>query len=329
MKMWEEAPQTEIFGIPVYTFGLYCLVGALCAVVCIRILCGELKMKKGTAWVLSCASIVFGLVFSRLGYCVVRLIGDLIGGGGVLPVSFWFRLNTGGWSLYGMIFGVFIAARVTAAITKEPKRRLLDIVSCALPLAMAAERAGERLFEVFNISRSIPDGQFPANTFLAVHDAVYGDNYIATYDYCAVAAVLLFLLLVVMLTRGRTQEGDVWIMFMILVGAGGAVLESLRYDSFMELSFVRIQQAAAAALLVWGVIAAGKRGSGDRKRLFTAAAVSLPVAIGAVIGIEFALDKTSLSHVLLYVLMFVFVAVPVALGLKLLLGGREKGKEAA
>ncbi len=328
MRMWEEAPQTEVLGIPVYTFGLHVMIGILCAAVCIIILCRELKTKKGTAGFLTFVSIVSGFVFSRLCYCLARLAEDLVGGGDMLPVSAWFRVDIGGWSLYGMIFGVFIAAGIVSLTSGRNTGKLLDIVSCAIPLAIAAERVGEKVFEVFNVSRPIAENQFPANTFLSVHDPVYGDNYLATYYYCAAAAVVLFLALVFMLSRPGRQDGDVWILFMMLCGAGGILLESLRYDNFMEISFVRLQQVAAAILLVWGVIAAGRRNGGNRRNLFRAALISLPVTIGVSIGIEFALDKTTISHVLLYALMAALLAVPVILGIKLL-RERQKGKEAA
>lgn len=328
MKMWEEAPQTEVFGIPVYTFGLYVMIGMLCAVVCILILCRELKIKKGTAGILTFVSIASGLVFSRLCYCLARLVEDLVGGGDILPFSAWLRVDIGGWSLYGMIFGVFLAARLVSMMTGEESGKLLDIISCALPLEIAAERAGEKVFEVFNISRPIAENQFPANTFLAVRDPVYGDSYLATYYYCAAAAMILFLTLVFMLTRSGRRDGDIWVMFMLLCGAGGIMLESLRYDNFMEISFVRLQQVAAAVLMVWGVIAAGRRNGGNRRNLFRTALISLPVTIGVSIWIEFALDKTTIPHVLLYTLMAVLLAVPVILGIRLL-RERQKGKEAA
>ena len=328
MRLWEEAPQTQIFGISVYTFGLYCMIGALCAAACIAILCRELKTKKGTAQVLICASFIFGLFVSRLAYALVRVAKDLTGGDDAFPFFSWIRPDIGGWSLYGMIFGVFLAAWVTSKITRETPKKLLDIVSCSIPLAIAAERFSEKCMEVFNISRSFEETQFPANTFLAVKDPDYGDFYLLTYLYCAAAAVILFLVLVFVLTRRNTAEGDAWLLFMILCGAGGVILASLRNDSFMEISFVKMQQVAAAGLLVWGVAAAGKQHAGARKKLYRAALISLPAVIAICIGIEFALDKTTVSHVLLYLMMIVCLAVPVVLGVKLLRNS-QKGTKAA
>ena len=328
MRLWEEAPQTQIFGVSVYTFGVYCLVGALCTAVCIWIMCRELKTKKGTSYVLISAAIIFGLVFSRLAFALVRVAKDLTGDADKFPLLAFFRPDIGGWSLYGMIFGVLFAAWVSSKITGEKADKLLDIVCCSIPLMIIAERLGEKVFEVFNISRSIRDGQFPANTFLAVNDPEYGDSYLATYIYCAVAAMLLFLVLVFMLTRADRNEGDIWILFMLLCGAGGTMLASLRSDSFMEISFVKLQQVAAAALLVWGMTIAGRRSGPEGKKLFHAALIAFPFIIGICIAVEFALDKTTISHVLLYGVMAAVLAVPVAMGI-LLLRNREKGTKNA
>ena len=54
--------------------------------------------------------------------------------------------------------------------------------------------------------------------------------------------------------------------------------------------------------------------------------ISLPAAIGALIGIEFALDRSSLEHYILYAVMLAVLAVHVTLGVLLL---RKREKEAA
>ena len=313
MKMWEEAPKTEIFGAQVYSFGLYCAIGAVCAAAAVCILCRTGKTKKGTGLILSCLSILSGAFFSRLTFC-------LLGGieAGMLPFSYWFNPTTGGWSLFGMIFGVFAGAWLCAKLTGESSGFLLDTVSCALPLFMAAERFSEKGFELFDVSRTLPEGGFPGNTFLAVRDPYYSEvSYLATYLAAAIASIVLFLILVFFLTRSR-REKDLWILFLILCGAGGVILESLRYDHYLEYHFVRFQQVLAAVLLAWGVILAGKRNRGAHRGLMIAGIISVIAAVGSCIAIEFALDRTNLSHYLLYLLMATVLAAPVTIGILLL-----------
>ena len=129
---------------------------------------------------------------------------------------------------------------------------------------------------------------------------------------------LLFLVLAVSMLRGRRRDGDTWIQFLILCGAGGILLESLRYDGFLEFSFVRFQQVLAAVMLVWGLVLAARRSGRSGKGFVFAVTAVLVLAVGICIGIEFALDRTSLSHVLLYAVMTAAVAVPAVFGFVLL-----------
>lgn len=318
MKMWEEAPKTEIFGLQVYSFGLYCAAGVLCAVVAVCLLCRTERLKKGTGALLSCLSILCGMICSRLTFCLLGGIES-----GMLPPAFWINITTGGWSLYGMIFGVFAGAWISSRILGEKSTVLLDIVSCSIPLAMAAERFGEKGFDLFDISRTLPEYGFPRNTFLAVQDPYYSDvAYMATYLAAAIASMVLFLILVFFLTR-RRRDGDLWILFLILCGAGGILLESLRYDHFLEFSFVRFQQVLAAILFVWGSVLAVIRYGRTKTGLKLFFAFFLTAAIGACIAIEFALDRTDLSHYFLYLVMTAVLIVPAISGI-LLLTKQEK-----
>lgn len=319
MKMWDEAPKAELFGVQIYSFGLYCAIGLLCAAAAVCVLCRTERLKKGTGLFLSLLSAFFGMVCSRLVFCLLQNVSL-----GVLPLAYWPRVSAGGWSLFGMIPGAFLGAWICAKLTGERSKTLLDIVSCALPLFMASERFGERLFELFDISRPLTPGGFPENTFLAVKDRYYPEvSYLATYLLSAAACIILFLILVYFLTRSR-QEGDLWILFLILCGAGGIILESLRYDYYLVFSFVRFQQVFAALILVWGIILAGRRTGRTSRGLFIAAVLSLIAAIGAVIAIEFALDRSSISHYLLYAAMLAILCVPVTLGIMMLRNSKKK-----
>ncbi len=324
MKLWEEAPITEWLGISFYTFGLYCAAGAVFAVAAVLILSGAMKLKKGSGILLSFLSVLSGLLGSRLVFCVLNTF--VSGDSSAVP---WLRVSAGGWSMAGMVFGVLFAAWACSRITGENCGMLQDIVCCAVPLAIAAERFGERVFEGFDVSRALQADRFPAHTFLAVRDSYYGDvSFLATYLLASAAAVVLFLILNICLVSPKRRDGDLRILFLLLFGSMSILLESLRYDHFLEYSFVRFQQVLAAVLLAWGVILACVRNRGSDKGLSLAAYLSLPAAIGICVGIEFALDRTGISHLLLYAAMILALAVPVSLGIALL-GKNVKGQKAA
>ena len=75
---------------------------------------------------------------------------------------------------------------------------------------------------------------------------------------------------------------------------------------------------------IGGVILAGIRNRKAKKGILLAAIISLPVVIALCGGIEFALDRMSISHYVLYAIMTAALAVPVTLGI-ILLRKRERG----
>lgn len=311
MMLREDAVRISLFGTEMYPYGLCCAVGAVCALAAAGVFCRMRKTRAGTAPLLGLLCLVLGIVCSRLSFCLMdQEFGTM------MPVGAWFFADRGGWSLFGAIGGVMLGAWLTAKISGEKPGKTLDAASAGMCLFIAAERLAEERIDGFNISRTLPEG-IQADGFFIVKDA-YDLCYLATFRFAAIFAVILFLVLTVSILRGKRQEGDAWIQFLILGGAGGILLESLRYDGFLEFSFVRFQQVLAALMLVWGVVMAARRSGKHGKRLVLTVTAVLVLAIGLCIGIEFALDRTRLSHILLYVFMTAAVAVPAALGYILL-----------
>ena len=316
MTLWEEAVRIRVFGIEMYAFGLYCAVGALCSLLAAAVLCRAGRMKQGTAPLLGLTGILLGMVCSRIVFCLLNF--EL---GVMMPLSSWFRITTGGWSLFGMIGGVMLAAYITARLTWQNPGRMLDITVCALPLMIAAERLGEGHLQGFNVSRQLPEG-FLSDGILTVRDG--NAMYLATHRIAAAAAIILFVLMILALSRKNRKNGDVWVLFLLLCGAGGVLMESLRYDKFMEYSFVRFQQVMAAVMLAAGLVLAIRRNRDWPRGAVTASVVCLVLAILGCVAIEFALDRTTISHVLLYCLMVLLLAVPVIFGILFLNGKGQR-----
>lgn len=317
MTLYEEAPRISILGVEMYAYGLHIAAGILAAVVAMAILARAKQMKKGTVPLMTVCGILLGGIFSRLFFCLMDQSMGM-----AVPFSSWFQITGGGWSMAGMIAGVFLAAWLSGKISGQDPMKMLDLASCAIPAVMMAERLGDRLIEDFNTSRPLTEGAL-ANSFLAVQGDY--DTYLRTYYLCAAAALILFLVLCRMFLSNR-RNGNVWIAFLLLCGGGGILLESLRYDYFLSITFVRLQQVVYALMLLAGTILAAVRAPEKSRVLRWAAPVSVALAVGAVIGIEFAIDRSDVSNLLLYGLMILVIAVPVTLGFLLLKG---KGKEEA
>ena len=317
MNLIDEAVIVELFGIRMYAFGLYTATGALFAVAVLAIAGKILGLKKGTVPLTAALACLFGMAVSRIAFCLLNQeLAEMT------PLSFWPQLSGGGWSMFGLIGGIFLAGWISAKLMKEKTGKILDALSLSILPLIAAERIGESRIEDFDISRPI-DSEFLATSFLAVGDE---DPCLATYYIAAAAAAVLFIVLAVRFAR-RERDGNLTVEFLLLFGATAIITESLRYDRFLSISFVGLQQVAAAVMLALGVFIAIRRSGRPKSALAIIAAVSLPLMVGAVTGLEFALDRTTWNKILIYILMIITVGIPAGLGLKLLSIG--KGNEEA
>ena len=140
--------------------------------------------------------------------------------------------------------------------------------------------------------------------------------------------MVLFLVLVFSLLNRKRREGDLWILFLLLCGAGGVLAESLRYDKFLEYSFVRIQQVLAAIMLASGVALAGKRERIRRKGPYIIALVSMILTIAECIGLEFIIDRSEAVDSTIYSIFIGALTIPVIQGLTLMSTGKEENGEA-
>ena len=312
MNLIDEAVIVEVFGIRMYAFGVYVALGAICAAAVLTISGRTLGLKKGTVPLTALLSGLCGMVLSRLSFCLLNQ--EL---GMMTPISFWPHLDGGGWSMFGLIGGIWLGGFISAKIMKEETGSILDCLSLAMLLLIAAERFGENRIEDFDISRPL-DSAFLQGSFLAVGE---DEPCLATYYVASAVAVVLFVILAVRFAR-RTEAGTVTIAFMLLFGAASIITESLRYDRFLSITFVGLQQVAAAVLLAIGVILAIRRRNRPKSVPAIIAIVSLPVMVGAVIGLEFALDRTNWNKILIYIGMIIIVGLPAGLGLKLLSQGK-------
>ena len=111
------------------------------------------------------------------------------------------------------------------------------------------------------------------------------------------------------------RAGDTAILFCLLFGAAQVIMESLRYDRHLSISFVGLQQVMAMALAYWGVWLAYRHARS--RRLGLAALVSLPLVVGLGVALEFAIDRTNINRYLLYALFIGLLSAPVYLGLRM------------
>ena len=308
MRLYEEAEKIRILGIEGYRFGFFVMLGMAAAAIAIGFLSWAKRCEKGTAPMLIFLSILFGAAGGRIGFCLMNQ--EL---GAMMPLNSWGKITGGGWAMSGVAAGTMLAGWITARITKQKTGRILDITVCALPLFMAMERTGEGCIPDFDYSRELST-EFLKGTFLTFSDD-YG-SYLATWKAAGIVMLILFPILIYDIIRSE-KDGDTCVLFLMLFGGCSILLESLRYDRFLSISFVGLEQVLAAVFLGIGVsIAAARAGKRQGKAAITAV-ISVFVMVGIAVGLEFALDRTTFNKILIYAIYILVVAVPVILGLRL------------
>ena len=307
----EDAVVTSIAGIQVYQFGLCAAIGALLAVLMLVILNKVKKQVPGAAALQSVLCLACGFILSRV------LFGLLDASlGQVMPVWAMLRLNVGGYSLYGALAGACVGMWLAAKILRQRPAVFLDLLAPAFLAFVICERAGESCIDGFGWSRGIKS-EFLHQPWLAVVDD-YGSWYLMTWRLeIAIAAILLVILLIDVLKPHKA--GHTFLKFMMLFGATQIIMESMRYDQHMTVrSFVRMEQIFSMVLLGVAVIILAVRQWNRHRGLALAGLISIPVVTAAAVAIEFAIDRTDISRLLLYAVFIILVAVPAALGFRLL-----------
>ena len=307
--MWEDAVITNVLGLEVYTFGLYAALGCAVAMIALGILLRRAKWPKGAAALTGVLAIGCGFIVSRLFFCFMDQ-----GLGGPVPLRGVLLVTGGGYSMMGALIGACVGAIAAAKIMKRSPAALLDLLAPAFLLFVACERLGEGCIDDFGISRPLV-GDLLKGSFLAIEGDY--DWVLATYLIEACAALALALVLLWDGSKKDRRAGNTFLLFLLLFGASQVILESLRFDQHMHISFVGLQQVMSILLLAAGVTVLAIRRMRDKRGMAIAALALLPVAAGIGVGLEFAIDRTTVNRFLLYAAFILVMAAPVVLGVKL------------
>ncbi len=306
MTLWEEAEIFELGGISFYAWGLFCALGMAAMLLLLALLMRRRGMQKGAAALTGLLGMALGAVVSRVVYCALEQ-----GLGAPFSLRMLLLFPGGGYSMLGALAGLALGARLSARLLKTPAGNVLDAALAAAPAFILFERLGERYVPDFGISRPLVGAFARALPIAIVGDY---DAYLATYWLEAAVALVLLIILAADYCKSR-RAGDTAILFCLLFGAAQVIMESLRYDRHLSISFVGLQQVMAMALAYWGVWLAYRHARS--RRLGLAALVSLPLVVGLGVALEFAIDRTNINRYLLYALFIGLLSAPVYLGLRM------------
>ena len=272
----------------VFPYGLFAAAGVGCMLIAMLLTAPKRSFSKGTVTVFGLLAIPLSLVFSRLLYCVFQL--NLFCDTYENP---WLMLCIwdGGYSIWGVIPALLLAAWLTAKMQRCSFRSLWDCVSLSSALLFAMLYAGEGRTEL-GIGKVIDAGFLTSVFPFLVLEQKLGVNVeyrLIVYRLQCLACVVLFL--VMLLSRRKSKaEGILALRFWSIFASMQIFWESLRDDGHMLFIFLRIGQVAAGIVLLWVLI--------DLSRCYRQAGLHMPwfvwpvfvLCLGLIAALEFSLD---------------------------------------
>lgn len=309
--MYTQAATLVILGQSVYIYGLFLSVACLLAGSLLLLKTRKTTPRQKNAAALTCLlSPMLALFFARLVYVAAE-----VNFAPFLSFKNAVNLRLGGLSMYGALIGAVLGALISARLGGLKKAEWLDMITPSLFLFIAVARLGEQ-YTTLGISRPLVTGVLD-HTFLAVRDEF--DAYLRTYLLESAAAIILCAACF-LYNKKQRRAGDVFLFGALLFGASQTLFESLRFDAHIRFSFIGLHQVLSAALfsgvLIFLAIRLIKQKKHQRLAIISLSLI-LPV-LGAIIGIEFMIDRSQVNKWLSYAIYVTVLIIPCYLGLTML-----------
>ncbi len=240
-----------LFGLTAHAYGAFAAVGALLTLLLMGLLGYQSRMPAGTARVFGLLAIPLGIAGARLAYCALNI--------GLFTETYenpWLMLRffDGGLSMTGLLLGLLLAAYLTSRVMKVSCGKVADVMCVPLGLLIALLREAER-FTDLGAGKVAEGGALVKAApwlFLSRRAGVNVEYRLAVYHYEAAAGILLFAVMLALFAsasrRKNARSGDLALLFFALYGASQTLLESMRDDGHMLMTFLRAAQAASALM---------------------------------------------------------------------------------
>lgn len=318
--MFTDAATTTLLGVDLYLYGVFVSLGVLSAGILLLILSKHDEASKNAAALTLLLSPALGLLVARLLYCLTDATFAE-----VLSLRAVFQLSSGGFAMYGALSGAVAGAWIAAKVSGKAPKAWLDMVAPALMLFVFFARLGEG-YTALGTSRPLI-GNGWTNSFLIIQDEY--DSYFKVYLLEAAAALVLCAVLLY-LSR-KKKAGEPFLTGCLLYGLSQTVFESLRSDRQMAFSFVCLQHVLSAVLFSAVVVLAAIRllKAGKSRRFAVTSMASLPLLVAVIIGLEFVIDRSSLSKWISYAIYVILLMWPGYAGLRMIREGNRHDKRTA
>ena len=246
----------ELFGKPIYWYGVIIMLGIVAAFVHANIRCKQEGVSTDDILDVGIFTVLFGVIGARL-YYVLTTLDEYDYNSFIDVIAVW----EGGLAIYGGILAGGTAVIVTCLYKKLNPLKVADTVAPGVGLAQAIGRWGNFMNgEAYGYEVAEGSLLYPFRMgLLSDYTGAEMKYYHPTFLYESLWNVVGFVL-ITFLYRKKKFNGQVALMYLAWYGFGRMFIEGLRTDSLYVGPF-RISQvvgllcfAVSAALLIVGLL---------------------------------------------------------------------------
>ena len=254
------------------------------------------------AWAALPLGALLGVSISKLVYLIMTLATYLSVHG--FPVS-----SPAPWSVFGGLFGVYLGVWLSGKLFGEKGQDVLELFAPFGMLLIAVMRAAEFTLDQFGLGELV---QTEAVQFFPVCWSVsmWGRSvwYMAVFVWEAAWALLLAVLCLLRQKKRSPLKANGFSMTLFYFCLGQMLFESLRVEC-IRLGFLRLEQLISAVICFVLVCILCHRYTAGRKLFMRwLPALLILAGIGAMVGLEFALDEPSYTRWVVYALIVLTLA---------------------
>lgn len=219
----------EVFGVPVYWYGIIIAAGFLLAVAFAYRKAPQFGVMPDTLLDMLLFAVPLAILGARLYYIVFYL--DLFRVNGKLSLAEMIDIRDGGLAIYGGIIAATITVLVFCKVRKFKVGPYLDLGAFGLLIGQCIGRWGNFMnVEAFGGETSLP-WRMGVTVWSAAEKAYVYQEVHPTFLYESLWNLVGFVVLLIVAKKWRKFDGQIFLSYVTWYGAGRMWIEGLRSDS--------------------------------------------------------------------------------------------------
>ncbi len=242
----------EIFGFPVYWYGVIITVGVILAYFYAMHRVKDFGIIKDRAFDVIFAALIGGFIGARAYYCIFATLQGLHEYTFITAIT---EIRDGGLAIYGGIIAALIVGAVMCKIRKVKLAPMFDMAALGFLIGQCIGRWGNFVNQEAFGGATDPDYIFGmGGTVINSTSGLPGGTLVhPCFLYESLWCLLGFVGLHFYSKKLRTYDGEIFLLYIAWYGLGRAFVEGLRTDSLMA-GELKISQIVAAASFVIALV---------------------------------------------------------------------------